>query len=173
MSQKLVAIRKIMATDAEAYYNMTRIKQDEALKRVHGLVASNRKESEQLVEYLSKLDFVHDFGFLICYDKTPVGYILATEDILFSNCLNVAAFCAASYRRKGIMTEAMQLFIDFCKRYPNSRHNSLILDIESDNIASIKSAKKLDASYLCNVSYSTSNNKPNKKIEYCRFIKAI
>ena len=170
-----VEIRKITINDTTAYFKMTNINDDPDLNYVHGLVSSSNsfEKKKKIVEYLStKLDFIHDFGFLICRNQIPVGFILATQDRVFTECLNVAAFCKKDCRSLGIMTEAMFLFINYLKTNTSCHHKSLILDIKSDNQASIKSAKKIGAYPICTVQYMEKTPSNNKEPTY-RYIKKI
>ena len=164
-----ITIRKIQSDDTKTFFDMTRISGDPSLKYVHGLVTESYEECKELVSYLANLDFVHDYGFLVCRGKDPVGYILATQNRVFCECLDVAAFCKKGCRGLGIMTEAMFLFIDYLKSTP---YKSLILDIESDNRSSISSAKKIGAYPICTVQY-IEQTLSNYKEPPSRYIKKI
>ena len=145
-----ITLRKICKSDATVFYKMATSSPD--IKRyIPGIVASNTAENYENVKRWAGFDNKKNYAFIICIGKEPAGFILATQDPLLYNALNVDCFCSSTHRHKKIAYEGMNKFIEICKH--DKFYNNLILEIKANNTVAIKHAEKLGAIYFENVNY--------------------
>ena len=99
------------------------------------------EDAKNLVECYSKGDLKNDFYLLIKKGEVPFGAIIAIRTYPLT--LDVSTIVLDGYRGKGIMTTAMNGFIDWIKK--NTNYRNIVMIINKENVASRRMAKKIGA----------------------------
>lgn len=129
----MAKLRRFKLKDANIYHKIAHSSEDIA-RYVPNLVRSELFLTRKLVDEFANVDFFTKFAFLVC-DKNwePIGAIYAFQEPAY-NALNVSYFLAKDYRRLGLMKDALNLFISYCKNC--TPYESLFFDVLPENTES-------------------------------------
>lgn len=136
-------LRSFSKEDLGVFYLMAH---DEAVKRyVPFAYPADEEEAKEMISTYEEGDFKNDFYLMIEKDGMPVGVIIAIRTI--NAVLDTSAFIARGYRGKGIMTDALRLFISYLKA--NTKIKELRMEIEFENLASNMQISKIGGECIC------------------------
>lgn len=137
---KNLTLRRFYVDDAEELFSITSC--EEIAKYVPGAYTRNIDEAYALTEVYSKGDEERDFYVAILKNRKLIGAIVACE-LLVPNVLDVSYFVAKEYQNRGIITEAMKLFIKALRSRKDIKITALEFVIKQSNRSSIAVAKKI------------------------------
>ncbi len=132
-------LRSFRLDDVDAFYQ---IAHEEAVKKyVPYAYVETKAEASESVRIYAEGDNKNDFYLLIVKENVPVGVIIATRTI--GRVLDVSTLVSKEHRGQGIMTVAMNSFIQYLKK--NTDYKTLVMMIRKENVASNKQVLKIGA----------------------------
>ncbi len=137
---KNFTLRRFYLDDAPQFFSLT--SNMEMKKYIPGIYTRNIDEALDHICTFSRCDEEKEFYLAIVKDEKIIGIISACE-VLIPNVLDVSYYVAREYRHKGIMTEAMKLFMKELRSRKDIQITALELIIGKDNYSSIAVAKKI------------------------------
>lgn len=139
------SLRTFFKSDWKVFYS---IAHEESVKAyVPYAYPNDIIEAKEMTTVYSEGDLKNDFYLLIEYDQKVVGVIIAIKTM--GNFLDTSAFIAKPYRSKGLMTDAMKLFIKWLSE--NTEYEELHMDIEMENKASNRQILKIGGEKISTV----------------------
>lgn len=130
-------LRNFNLDDVKTFYA---IAHDESVKRfVPYAYSEDEYEAFENVSIYSNGDMKNDFYFVIEVDQKVVGAIISVRTE--GKTLDTSAFISKDFRKRGIMTDAMNAFIKWLKQ--NTDYYVLAMTIDTENDASNHQIKKI------------------------------